>query len=85
MDGSAIGIGSDIAGSLRMPPSYCGIYGFKPIAERISGYGTTSELMVSDPIYPVSVTFVASLEPDPGYEAVRSCFGPLARYACGRC
>lgn len=36
MDGSALGIGSDIGGSLRIPATYCGIYSFKP------GYGRVS-------------------------------------------
>ncbi|KAF8159688.1 amidase [Crassisporium funariophilum] len=39
MDGSALGIGSDIGGSLRIPTAYCGIYSLKPASGRVSYVG----------------------------------------------
>lgn len=40
LNGSPIGIGSDIGGSVRGPAGFCGIYGFKPSCERLSCSGT---------------------------------------------
>ncbi|KII87208.1 hypothetical protein PLICRDRAFT_113002 [Plicaturopsis crispa FD-325 SS-3] len=42
MDGSVIGIGSDVGGSLRIPTTYCGIYALKPTAGRMTSAGTAS-------------------------------------------
>ncbi|KAJ4258925.1 hypothetical protein NW762_008012 [Fusarium torreyae] len=33
--GSPLGVGSDIAGSIRIPSLCCGIYGFKPTSDRV--------------------------------------------------
>ncbi|KAG8959732.1 hypothetical protein FRC03_007549 [Tulasnella sp. 419] len=38
-DGSPLGFGSDIGGSLRIPASYCGIYSFKPSIGRVNTGG----------------------------------------------
>ncbi len=43
MDGSALGWGTDIGGSLRIPASYCGVYSFKPGYGRVGTMGTVSK------------------------------------------
>ena len=37
---SPFGIGSDLFGSLRIPSSFCGVYGFKPTSSRTSTQGS---------------------------------------------
>ena len=37
--GSALGIGTDIGGSIRTPAHYCGVYGLKPTSRRFSALG----------------------------------------------
>ncbi len=46
LDGSALGIGSDIGGSLRMPPAYCGVYSLKPGSGRVALGGAQGGLIV---------------------------------------
>jgi amidase len=41
--GSPLGVGTDIGGSIRMPASCCGIYGFKPTSNRIPYAGQKSQ------------------------------------------
>ncbi len=42
MRGSLIGIGTDIAGSVRVPALCCGIYGFRPTLDRVPYGGQTN-------------------------------------------
>ncbi|XP_030063005.1 vitamin D3 hydroxylase-associated protein [Microcaecilia unicolor] len=42
--GSILGIGTDLAGSIRLPASFCGIAAFKPTAPRLSTIGVTTPL-----------------------------------------
>ncbi|KAJ5295131.1 hypothetical protein N7508_009952 [Penicillium antarcticum] len=42
MRGSILGIGTDIAGSIRIPVLCCGIVGFKPSVGRVPYAGQTS-------------------------------------------
>ncbi|KAI8456482.1 amidase signature domain-containing protein [Phakopsora pachyrhizi] len=41
-DGTCLGVGSDVGGSLRIPAHYCGCYSLKPCAGRIAQTGLTS-------------------------------------------
>ena len=44
MKGSPLGIGTDLGGSVRMPAGWCGLYGFKASALRMSMRGHQSPL-----------------------------------------
>ncbi|GAB4189730.1 MAG: amidase [Wenzhouxiangellaceae bacterium] len=41
--GSVLGLGSDLAGSIRVPAHYCGIHGFLPTARRLTHLGSADE------------------------------------------
>ncbi|KAH6880650.1 amidase signature domain-containing protein [Thelonectria olida] len=53
--GSVLGIGNDLAGSVRIPATCCGIYGFKPTANRIPFGGQTH--------FPFPVPWLSSMLP----------------------
>ncbi|KAL3464417.1 amidase signature domain-containing protein [Aspergillus heterothallicus] len=47
--GSILGVGTDIAGSVRIPALCCGVYGFKPTANRVPFGGQISGYMAGIP------------------------------------
>ena len=75
VDGAALGLGSDVGGSIRIPSGYCGIYGLKPGEGRVSYNGSAGApaLVYS---FPDSHSV---LGPNPGFEAVRAVAGPMGR------
>ncbi|CAA7267413.1 unnamed protein product [Cyclocybe aegerita] len=54
MDGSAVGIGTDIGGSLRIPTAYCGVYSLKPASGRVSYVGAKGPVPGFDGIVSVA-------------------------------
>ncbi|KAG5352034.1 hypothetical protein C0989_004129 [Termitomyces sp. Mn162] len=44
LKGSPLGVGSDVAGSIRIPSSFCGTYGFRPSTGRIPYAGSVNSL-----------------------------------------
>jgi amidase len=63
---AALDVGSDLAGSIRIPSHFCGVFGLKPTEHRISGAGH-----IPDQVYPGS----------PIQRTVRhmGAYGPIAR------
>jgi amidase len=56
--GCPLGIGTDIAGSIRIPAMCCGVYGFKPTANRLPYAGQTNP--------PGLIRVPGSIEPSAG-------------------
>ncbi|QSZ32369.1 hypothetical protein DSL72_001943 [Monilinia vaccinii-corymbosi] len=62
MGGSSLGMGTDIAGSIRVPAAFCGIYGIKPSHNRFSSRGVANTNL-GQTLIPSSVGFLSrSLE-----------------------
>ncbi|BGP15790.1 hypothetical protein JCM10213_005728 [Rhodosporidiobolus nylandii] len=45
MKGSILGVGTDIGGSIRIPASFCGLYGLRPTSHRVPYGMSTNSLM----------------------------------------
>ncbi|GAQ47366.1 hypothetical protein AtubIFM55763_008768 [Aspergillus tubingensis] len=61
--GSLIGVGTDVAGSIRIPALCCGIYGFKPTTARIPYGGQVSFLYEGPPsVEPCAGPMTATFE-----------------------
>ncbi|KAF7311089.1 Amidase domain-containing protein [Mycena chlorophos] len=50
LHGSPLGVGSDIAGSIRLPAAFCGTYGFRPSYHRIPTRGGAGSLKGQDSV-----------------------------------
>ncbi|KAF5316046.1 hypothetical protein D9619_006208 [Psilocybe cf. subviscida] len=62
MDGSPVGIGTDIGGSLRIPAAYCGIFSLKPAAGRVSYHGARGPVPGFDGIVSVAGPMARSVK-----------------------
>jgi amidase len=76
MAGSVLGIGTDLGGSLRTSPGYCGIYGFKPSHGRVPTGGAKC---ASRPICPAMYLLIRFSASFGGNESIRMVVGPFAR------
>ena len=79
MSGSAIGLGSDVGGSLRIPVGYCGGYSLKPGPGRFSVIGMACEFLLLFSVRSSGAYALCILAPVPGFEGLKTTAGPIAR------
>ena len=79
LDGSPLGFGSDVGGSLRIPAHFCGVYSMKPTPGRVTSHDTAG-MCILFCFTVFTTTFVNTVEPSPGFDAIPVCFGPMGRY-----
>ncbi|KAH8102635.1 general amidase [Cristinia sonorae] len=60
--GSVLGVGTDIAGSIRIPSHYNGVYGFKPSTQRVPTFGMVNSLDGQDSIGTTAGPLSVSIE-----------------------
>ncbi|KAG2137384.1 general amidase [Suillus bovinus] len=53
LKGSPLGVGGDLAGSIRIPSAFCSLYALRPSYGRVPCYGTRNTLDGQDSILPV--------------------------------
>lgn len=78
MQGSPLGIGTDIGGSVRIPAAFNGLYALKPSFGRLPTYGTRSGIPGNDFIFSVNGPMARSLSSLRAYCAALCADGPLA-------
>ncbi|KAI0278662.1 amidase signature domain-containing protein, partial [Russula brevipes] len=61
-DGAALGVGSDVGGSIRIPSGYCGIFGLKPGQARVAFGGTVGPNPGFEAVRPVAGPMGRSVE-----------------------
>lgn len=74
-NGSALGVGSDIGGSLRIPTAYCGIFSLKPGWGRLSTDGARSKnlLIIKNKIRQMNHVLLNRSEPR--FRVHSNCYG----------
>jgi len=72
--------GSDIGGSLKIPASYCGVYSFNPSFGRISRLGIGGQYYAYVTQLLLNSNHFNYIDPNPGFNALGSVFGPMSRY-----